>query len=102
MSMKCLFKLPVFDLGSVVFLQVSGSNSCQKEEDHPADHGAGRGASVRHSSHGSAGGERGRHREAVGRLPEGPKTWLLLRCLTGDEPHVLMVFGLNLKDRNKK
>lgn len=69
---------------TVALLQVSGSDSCQEEEDHPADHDAGRGASVRHSPHRSAGGERGHQGEAAGRLPEGPQAWLLLRCLTED------------------
>lgn len=39
-------------------LQVSGSLGCQEEEDHPEDHGVGRGASVRHAAHRPAGGER--------------------------------------------
>ena len=78
----------VFSSWSVCLLQVSGSHSRQEEEDHPADHVSGPGAPVRDAAHRPAGGERGHHGEAAGRLPEGPQARLLLRCL-----HVMFHWG---------
>ena len=75
-------ELSLYHSFNVPSLQISRSISCEEKEDHPADHGPGCGASVRHSSHLSAGREWGRHREAVGWLPKGPQARLLLRYLT--------------------
>lgn len=84
--MKSFVVLSVFHGCCVDLLQVSGFISFPEEEDHPEDPDSGCGASVRHASHRPAGGERGRHRETAGRLPEGPQAGLLPRCLTEDTP----------------